>query len=198
MQSVAEQILSIARYPIELKLPEGFDPEQLGTWPHVEGRLEFVGGKLLYMPPCGEVQAHTVFDVAGTVHRWVTKQTEFLAGTNEAGMLFGRDARGADVAIWRRGDLGPLRKGFARVAPLLAIEVGGEDDSEQALRDKAAWYLAHGVGTVWLVLPDSREVVVIAEGVDERVPSGATLREPAGLPGLTPAVADFFIQISRR
>src|SRR5439155_1090581 len=39
------------RFPVELTPPEGFDPARLETWPRVEGRLEWVGGRLLYMPP---------------------------------------------------------------------------------------------------------------------------------------------------
>src|SRR5262249_47348486 len=41
------------RFPVELDIPAGFDPGDPATWPRVEGRLEYVAGKLLYMPPCG-------------------------------------------------------------------------------------------------------------------------------------------------
>ena len=51
------------RLPVELLPPDGFDPARLETWPSVAGRLEFFEGRLLYMPPCGDVQQDTVTDV---------------------------------------------------------------------------------------------------------------------------------------
>src|SRR2546425_7256596 len=44
------------RFPVELEPPEGFRPEEPASWPRIDGRLEWVGGRLLYMPPCGAVQ----------------------------------------------------------------------------------------------------------------------------------------------
>ena len=55
------------RFPIELIPPDGFDEERLETWPRVVGRLEYVEGRLLYMPPCGDEQQEVVTDVVITV-----------------------------------------------------------------------------------------------------------------------------------
>ena len=90
------------RFPVELIPPEGFDPERLETWPKVEGRLEYVNGRLLYMPPCGDMQQDTVADVVGVLLQWVRAHPGFVVSTNEAGMLLHGGARGADAAIWRR------------------------------------------------------------------------------------------------
>src|SRR4030095_10810054 len=38
------------RFPIELKKSSRMRADDPATWPRVEGRLEYVGGKLLYMP----------------------------------------------------------------------------------------------------------------------------------------------------
>ena len=35
-----EQLL----FPLALRQPRGFKPDRPKTWPHLEGRLEFVGG----------------------------------------------------------------------------------------------------------------------------------------------------------
>ena len=51
------------RYPVELVPSGGFDPARVETWPRIDGRLEWVEGRLLFMPPCGERQALTVTDV---------------------------------------------------------------------------------------------------------------------------------------
>ena len=134
------------RLPLALPEPDGFEVARPRTWPRVTGRLEYVGGRLEYMPPCGEAQQRTVADVVTELNLWRREHPTFAVGGNEAGMLLGGEVRAADAAVWknaaRAGD------GFARVPPVLAIEVAGADDALEALLEKARWYLDHGVETV--------------------------------------------------
>lgn len=186
------------RFPVELIPPERFDAERLETWPKVTGRLEYVDGRLLYMPPCGDVQQFTVTDVVITLGAWVRAHPEFRLGTNEAGMRLGGSTRAADAAVWRRADLGELRGGLHRVPPVLAVEVAGEDESEETLREKAHWYRAVGVEVVWLVIPESRDVVVIDRQGERRYGPGETVPPQASLPDLEVRVDDFFVQLTAR
>src|SRR5437762_11093721 len=87
------------RFPVELTPPDGFDPARLETWPQVEGRLEWVGGRLLYMPPCGVMQAGTVADLVFALVSWARQHPEFFVGTNEPGMRLGDATRAADAAV---------------------------------------------------------------------------------------------------
>ena len=130
------------RFPIELIPPDGFDEERLETWPRVVGRLEYVEGRLLYLPPCGDEQQEVVTDVVITVGAWVRAHREFVLGTNEAGMRLAGMTRAADAAVWRRELLGPRTGGLRRVPPVLAIEVAAQDELEGALEEKARWYLS--------------------------------------------------------
>lgn len=184
------------RFPIELIPPEGFDAERLETWPRVAGRLEYVEGRLLYMPPCGDEQQDVVADVVITVGAWVRAHREFVLGTNEAGMRLSGTTRAADAAVWRRADMGAHTGGLRRVPPVLAVEVAAQDEPEHVLDEKARWYLSVGVEVVWLVLPASREIVVHTASGAGRFESGAQLPEHPSLPGLTPRVEDFFVQLS--
>src|SRR6187455_504716 len=130
------------RFPVELRA-ERFTPEQPSTWPKLEGRLEFVGGRLLYMPPRADNQQDVAMDVAFVLRSWSETHPEFVVGGNEAGMKLGGDVRAADVAVWR-AEMATPRSGRVRgVPPVLAVEVSGEDEAEQVLRDKARWYLQH-------------------------------------------------------
>jgi len=183
------------RFPVELRPPFGFDPARPSTWPQVAGRLEYVDGRLWYMPPCGDNQQDTVTDIVITLGGWVRAHPDFILGTNEAGMILGGEVRAADAAVWRRADVRPATGGFRRVPPLLAVEVAGYDDPEDLLRDKARWYFAHGVATVWIVLPESREVVVLGPAGESRHGGEDTLPEPAGLGGLTPKASELFLQL---
>jgi Uma2 family endonuclease len=83
MSSVASKYLETVtlpgavRFPVELRPPEGFDAGKLETWPKVSGRLEFIDGRLLYMPPCGDIQQETVTDVVIALGTWVRQHREF-------------------------------------------------------------------------------------------------------------------------
>ena len=181
------------RFPVELVPPDGFDPARLETWPRVEGRLEWVGGRLLYMPPCGEMQQATVTDVVVVLGLWQRTHPEFSVGTNEAGMRLGEDSRGADAGVWRQR---PQRWGFRREPPVLAVEVAGQDEDADALREKARWYLTQEVPVVWIVLPGQREVIVVTSAGETRHAIGEQLPMRQELPGLQPQVADLFRQVS--
>jgi hypothetical protein len=192
------QVPRAVKLPVELTPPEGFDPGEPATWPAVEGRLEWVAGRLLWMPPCADVQQDTVTDVVVTIGLWGRDRPEFAIGTNEAGMRLGEDSRGADAAVWRRGELGGYRGKFRHLPPVLAVEVSGQDESEVVLREKAHWYLGAGVEVVWLVLTDERAVVVLTPAGECRLAASDRIPEHPSLPGLAPHVADLFRQIGVR
>jgi Uma2 family endonuclease len=183
------------RLPVELVPPDGFDPGRVETWPAVAGRLEYLDGRLLYMPPCGDVQQDTVTDVVITLGSWIRTTPGFLLGTNEAGMRIGGATRAADAAIWRSSEASVRTGDLRRTAPLLAVEVAGLGEDEGALRDRARWYLDVGVEVVWLVLPATREVVVLTRDSDTRHGPGARLPPSAALPGLLPGVDEMFVQL---
>ena len=185
------------RFPVELRPPEGFDPEQPSSWPRVDGRLEYVDGRLLFMPPWGELQQDTATDVTITLGAWVRAHRTYLLGTNEAGMRLAGETRAADAAIWRRADVGAQTSKLRRVPPVLAVEIAGDDDgdTEAALRDKAAWYRSVGVAVVWIVLPRAREVRVITGEGERRLGRGERIPAHPDLPELEPAVAELFLQL---
>jgi Uma2 family endonuclease len=181
--------------PLELPAPSGFVAEDASTWPKVEGRLEFVRGRLWYMPPSGQAQQGVVAGVAGVLWSWRRSHPDFFVGTNEAAMILGGEVRGADAAVWRFEDTVAGHQ-FARRPPVLAVEVGGRDEGERELREKARWYLDHGVSVVWLVLPDLREVRVVTSAVEATYRGGDRLAPFPALPDLAPSVSELFEQLA--
>lgn len=147
------------------------------------------------MPPCGGIQQTVAASVIGVLEPWSAEHPELIVGGNEAGMLLGGEVRAAEGAVWLRSSLGDQTAGHPRVPPLLAVEVAGQDEGERTLREKAQWYLEHGVLWVWLVLPDTREVLVMRPGGEVRCRSGARLPPCPELPGLEPPVDRFFRQL---
>lgn len=197
-----DEVISLpraVRFPVEMIPPPQFDPGKLETWPQVVGRLEYIDGRLLYMPPGGDFQQDTATDVVITLGEWVRQHPEFVLGTNEAGMRLQGATRAADAAVWSRADLGAYEGGLRRVPPVLAVEVAGADegDSENALRTKADWYIGAGVAVVWIVMPRTQEVLVVSREVERRLAIGKIPAHPA-LPGLSPKVSEFFVQIRSR
>jgi Uma2 family endonuclease len=184
-----------ARFPIELSVPPGFDPEDSATWPRVEGGLEWVAGRLLYMPPCGLSQQVVAVSVGGVLWTWARSHRDFVVGGNEAGMVLEGDVRGADAVVFRRETVDTSERRYARIPPILAVEVEGREEGEVELRTKAAWYLERGVLVVWLVLDTTRDVVVIQPDRESRVAVGERLPPHPALPELEPDVADFFDQL---
>ena len=201
-----DEVISLPRavkLPVEMIPPEGFDAGRLETWPLVVGRLEHIDGRLWFMPPCGDFQQDTTTDVVITLGAWVRKQRkhrEFVLGTNQAGMRLGGATRAADAAIWRREDLGAYSGGLRRVPPVLAAEVAGPDDgdSENALREKAKWYLGVGVSVVWILLPSLQEALVITPEGEKRYRGNETIEAQKALPGLSPKVSELFKQVGSR
>jgi Uma2 family endonuclease len=185
------------RFPIELR-PIGLEVNEPSTWPVAEGRLELVEGRLLYMPPCADIQQDVAVDVVHLLRSWSEGHPQFVVGGNEAGMKLGGDIRAADAAVWSRAAVGPSVGRLRHVAPVLAVEVAGQDEDEAVLRKKAQWYLAAGVSLVWLVIPESREVLVFSGEAEQRFGRGQRLPEATELPSLHPDVDRFFAQLDQR
>lgn len=180
------------KLPLVIPTPPGFVVDDLDTWPKFPGRLEFVNGRLEFMPPCGVAQNNVAPVIGAALVSWCDSHPDFRAGGNEAGMKLGEDVRGADAAIFRKAG-SPATHAFYRVPPVLAVEVMGRDDTLALLQEKAVWYLAHGVETVWIVDPDKREAHVVTASSTVMVTD--VMPEPASLPGLTPRVESFFRQL---
>ena len=77
--------------------------------------------------------------------------------------------------------------------PDLAVEIKSPDDTVKEMREKAAYYLAHGVRLVWLVYPHKRLVEVYRPDADvEILAVGDVLTGGEVLPGFSIPVADVF------
>ena len=179
------------RFPVELIPPDGFEPVRLETWPRVDGRIEWVEGRLLFMPPCGGLRAFTVGRLVTALGIWARSHPAFLVATNEVGMRLGEDVRAADAAVWARASVDSEHAGLLSVPPILAVEVSGREESEMQLGDKAQRYREAGVAVVWCLFPEVREVVVVTSGTT-RHRIGDRMPIDPRLPGLAPRVDEFF------
>ena len=148
------------------------------------------------MPPSGDLQQDTVTDVVINLGVWIRSHRDYVLATNEAGMRLKGSTRAADAAIWRRSEVGSYTGGLRRVPPVLAVEVAGDDETEDMLRDKAGWYRSVGVEIVWLVLPKAREVLVISGKTERRYKGTQALAPNPSLPDMSVKANQLFAQIS--
>jgi hypothetical protein len=115
----------------------------------------------------------------------------------------GREALDVDGPDRLHAELGLLEDlGFVDVVPgeddgrsADRCQVDGCDEDAARPRAKARWYLEAGVEIVWLLLPESREVLVATPPREWRVGRGPSLPATPSLPGLAPAVNELFFQL---
>ncbi len=86
-----------------------------------------------------------------------------------------------------------ITQGSVPTMPDLAVEVQSPSDSIKAMREKAAYYLAHGAKLVWLIYPRKQLVeVYYANGEIDIFHAGEMLSGEDVLPGFTLPVAEIF------
>ncbi len=86
----------------------------------------------------------------------------------------------------------PTEKGSVPQMPDLAVEVKSPTDSYKNTREKAHYYLQHGVKLVWLVYPEKKFVEVYTPDDQDVLMIEDTLDGGAVLPGFQLAVKDIF------
>jgi Uma2 family endonuclease len=103
-----------------------------------------------------------------------------------------QNSRMPDVSFHLAGQ--PLvREGAVRRLPELAIEIQSPGDTVKEMREKAAYYLAHGTRLVWLVFPRKRYVEIYCPGEEMEIAFGGDMLEGRSvLPGFTLSVEEIF------
>lgn len=171
----------VVTYPWIHSLGEEAIRERIRSWP-----------QLPFVPPSGSPRERTVTDIVITLGVWVRAHPGLVLATHQAAMRGDGPTRVADVAVWRQVDLDARIGGLGRVAPILAVEVAAIGDTLAALAAKAERYLEMGVGMVWGVLPEAREVVVFERSRQESFGVGHALPGPPGVAGPGPRVSEMF------
>lgn len=104
------------------------------------------------------------------------------------------NARQPDIAFTSKTRMLPLTtQGAAPLIPDLCVEIKSPGNKVTDLRDKAAYYLAHGGRLVWIVYPPQKLVEVYASGEDVALlTEHDTLTGGEILPGFELPVRDIF------
>lgn len=106
---------------------------------------------------------------------------------------FGGNVHAPDVSFFgaAKQPLADLKKRVQRFVPDLAIEIVSPNDTVTGLWRKKDRYRAFGASEVWIVLPESREVLIFAESGD-RILRGSAELSTVLIPGFGIAVEELF------
>ncbi len=96
------------------------------------------------------------------------------------------------------GDEELVTQGSVPQMPALAVEIKSPDDALKKMREKARYYVEHGVQLVWLVIPERRIVEVYTPDDEQILDENDALDGREVLPGFTLPVRDVFKDTGKR
>ncbi|MBO0699228.1 MAG: Uma2 family endonuclease [Zavarzinella sp.] len=167
------------------------------TLPSGDVRYELYDGRLIVMPPPGDIHGA----VQSNVVTQLKVQGEFRGigrARTEVGLILrrGPDRLTGPDAVFVSAALLPLRRsseGYLETIPELVVEVRSPNESGPAVQAKVDEYLAAGVRVVWVADPAVQTVTAYRVSQPAQVFGPAdTLTVPDVIPGFQYPVADLF------
>ena len=171
--------------------------EEFERLPDEADRLELVRGQVIREPPAGFEHGDIGFQVALCLGTFVRQHALGKVLAAETGFVLFDDpptVRAPDVAFVARDRLPADPRGFARLAPDLAVEIVSPSNTVPEIQEKVFDYLDAGTKLVWVVEPRGRTVTVYCSRDQIRILTGE--QEIDGgevLPGFRTRVSGFFL-----
>ena len=139
------------------------------------GKAEFVNGKLILMPPTGDLPSSASGEIFIALHDYAKRTKHGRAYPDNAAFIVNlpnRRSFSPDAAFY----VGPRTGGkFLQGAPIFAVEVRSENDygpkAERDIAAKRADYFAAGTQSVWDVDVLSDEIVRVYRSQDPNNPT---------------------------
>jgi Uma2 family endonuclease len=164
---------------------------------YADTQLELDEGRLIVMPPAGDLHGTLCARVVGLILRSIESAGVGRVACNDPGLLLSRDpdtVRAPDLAYYRENvRLEEISPGLAKRLPDLVVEVLSPSDRLGMVMRKVQQYLRAGITIVWVVDGESRNVTVYRAGREPRVlEENEALDGEDVLPGFTCAVSELF------
>jgi Uma2 family endonuclease len=158
-------------------------------------RTELVRGRLIVREPAGFRHGVVAMELAGRVTGFVKTHALGVVVAAETGFKLASNpdtVRAPDVGFIRAARVPrPLPRGYADLAPDLAVEVLSPDARAGEVLAKVSDWLSAGCQLVWVIDPERRLARVYrADGSESLVSSHAALDGEDVLPGFTCQVED--------
>jgi Uma2 family endonuclease len=178
---------------IEKDLLSGEDLLALGDI----GPCELIDGRIVPMVPTGGEHGRIEITLGAKLDAFVReRQLGWVLG-GEVGIYTHRNpdrVRGADIVFLSRQRVPEgLPRGFLATAPDLVVEIMSPGDRWQEVQQKLTEYFEIGVAQVWLVTPESREVLAYDSPVQlRRLGKGERLTGEGVLKGFGVEIEELF------
>ena len=161
------------------------------------GSCELIDGRVVSMSPTGWQHSHIEYRLGFELGLFVQPRQLGWVLVGEVGIYIRRDpdtVRGADIAfISRRRAPEGSHGGFLEIAPEVVAEIISPTDRWQDLRPKIEDYFTIGVDQVWVVEPQTRNLLVFDSPADMREFAATDRFEADGiLKGFSLKVSDLF------
>ena len=170
--------------------------EEFERLPDEAARLELVRGHVVREPPAGFEHGAIGVQIATLLYTFVRQHGLGKIVAGEPGFVFFDEpptVRAPDVAFVARDRLPADPRGFARLAPDLAVEIVSPSNTVSEIQDKVFDYLDAGTRLVWVVEPRGRTVTVYRSREEIRIlTSEQEIEGGEVLPGLRVEVSQFF------
>lgn len=151
--------------------------EEFCDWVHRPANanrwFELVRGEVIELPPPMKPHGAVSANVARILGNFTFQRKRGYVTSNDTGVILERDpdtVRGPDVAVYedaqRFEDLHPK---YGEVPPRLAVEVLSPNDRVGKVTRKVMDYLHNGVGLVWVIDPEARNVTIYRPGKEPSV-----------------------------
>jgi Uma2 family endonuclease len=181
--AIQPQLCTVAEFEHFLALPE-----------HRDRLFELIHGEIVEKAPTEE---HGL--IAGNIYGFLwqyTRQSGIGRTVIAVRVWVPEDdynSRQPDLAVFVDTTRPVVTRGPVLQMPDVVIEVKSPDDTYASMRERAAYYLAHGARLVWLLYPAKGLVEVYRQRADSDILTGAdTLQGEEVLPGFTLPVWEIF------
>ncbi|HET6342461.1 MAG TPA: Uma2 family endonuclease [Gemmatimonadota bacterium] len=170
--------------------------EEFERLPDDGSRVELVRGQLVREPPAGFEHSSLGVEIAAILRQFVRgRALGKVVGSDAGFVLFDEPptVRAPDVAFVAEDRLTFDPKGFAPLAPDLAVEIVSPSNTVSEVHVKVMDYLEAGTRVVWVVEPGSRSVTVYRSRDEIRLLTGdEELDAEPVLPGFRVNLSEVF------
>jgi Uma2 family endonuclease len=163
-----------------------------------QGRhFELERGEVIELPPPGKLHGFICANIARMLGNFAAQQGKGYVCSNDAGVVTERNpdsVRGPDISYYLDAQTAAdMERGYAEQPPRLAVEVLSPTDRINPMMQRVGELLRSGVGMVWVVDPEARDISVCQSGQEPRLFSADdTMTAEDILPGFRCPVAQIF------
>lgn len=175
--------------------------EEFLEWTHRDenqGRhFELERGEVIETPPPGKLHGFICANIVRLLGNYAAQVGRGYVCSNDAGVITERtpdSVRGPHISYYIDAQTAAdMERGYAEQPPRLAVEVLSPNDRINPMMQRVGELLRAGVGMVWVVDPEARDISLCQSGREPRLVSNEdTLSAEDILPGFASPVRQIF------